>query len=298
MKRIILSLLLLAFIASLIFWQLPKKQQFLNYRESTLKQISLNWNEHSLTLNQTSKDIWEIGQDFPVDNFAIGTFLQAIANLQAKKIIDSVPTLSSYGLAKPKLTLSLINKAKNIVPIKLLIGEVSPLKGSYYAMTNHNGPLYLIEATEVDQLFKTSSDFRKKNIFPYQPDQVTKIFLEVTKQNLLLEKLSSGTWVHQGITLNHEVEDMLLAFIYATLEKAVKDFPKDLSLYNLNHPIATLKIILAEKAILIKISKKDNQYYIFNEDLPTVFSMDESLFLELKSFLDKIKSKGEIDADL
>jgi hypothetical protein len=119
------------------------------------------------------QDKWRISAplDTDVDRAAFDSFFSALKNLERERKLESaLPDLQTFGLRNPPLKIRIQSGEQWT---ELLLGEKNPTGESRYAMTSASGDIFLVSRRNWDALNKSLKDLRKKELFSWQPEQVT-----------------------------------------------------------------------------------------------------------------------------
>ena len=118
---------------------------------------------------------WRISQPISsdVDTSAFSDFFSALQNIeQERKIGKSSDNLEAFGLDKPSLVVRLLAGSGWL---ELKVGGKNPAETSRYATTGEGGDVFMISSATYDALNKSLKDLRKKELFAWQPDQVSTV---------------------------------------------------------------------------------------------------------------------------
>lgn len=120
---------------------------------------------------------WHIVKPFEseVDPAAISGFLSGLKNLEQTRKLGALENPSTYGLAQPALRIGFQAGDQRM---ELMVGDENPSREARYAQKTGDPDVFLIDKFGFQALNKTVKDFRKKELFTWQTDQVTAVEIQ------------------------------------------------------------------------------------------------------------------------
>lgn len=233
---------------------------------------------------------WEAAQS-PVD-----ALLAYASDLKAERMVDAEEVrsegLSAFGLDQPRaeVTLHLPDGDK-----RLLIGDITPVGGAYYAKVPEQEKVYTILSVDARPFLKDVNDFRHRGILSFDVNEVTELQLANPQGTTYLKK-EGALWYLQkpwhDLADYGAVSTTLWPFSSLTAEKFVDDSPNDLAQYGLDDPQATVRMVIGAapeqketKVLIGKAGEQENTFYVQIGDAPNVYlARTGSRVLEIKPF--------------
>jgi hypothetical protein len=186
------------------------------------------------------QDKWRISapMETDIDRTAFDGFFSALKNLERERKLETAQgNLEAYGLQNPSLKIRILSGDQWT---ELLMGDKNPAGESRYAKTSAAGDVFLVPQRSWDALNKSLRDLRKKELFSWQPEQVTAMEVKGTNGEWVKVERDDGSrdW-HASNRLdlkikNSKVEDLLnqLHWLRATdfLEENAEPVPLNLSI--------------------------------------------------------------------
>ena len=117
-------------------------------------------------------DEWRISSPIvsEVDNMQLTGLLSTFQNVEMeRKIGKPSGSLKAFGLDKPSVVVRFLTDGKWL---ELEAGGKNPAETGRYAMAGKNGEVFLISSQAYDDLNKSLTDLRRKELFSWQPQQV------------------------------------------------------------------------------------------------------------------------------
>ncbi|MGO9312420.1 MAG: DUF4340 domain-containing protein [Syntrophobacteraceae bacterium] len=118
---------------------------------------------------------WRISQPISsdVDMSAFSDFFTALGNIELeRKIAKSSDNPGAFGLDKPSLVVRVLAGSDWL---ELQVGGKNPSESSRYARAGEGGDVFMLSSGTYDNLNKGLRDLRKKELFSWQPDDVSAV---------------------------------------------------------------------------------------------------------------------------
>jgi hypothetical protein len=278
----------------------------LNFADEDVQKIEIRGENKDVTLVQKDGH-WTIERpgSYAADATAMRSFLSTLRSLRAVDFPSDNPTdLSTYGLDKPRLKVSLY-LGKDNAEKDLLIGKDAADK-QIYVQGSGQPTVYTVSDWVMRDLNKGLNDFRDKTLLAFDRDKVTAV--EVTRKDgghFKLVRADDKQWRVEGAgsgkpeqtAINQYVGDLHDLAGYEILA----DQPGDLAPFGLDHSLLTVTVFAAENkpvgTVLLasrqtEPPKKD--YVAMAQGGQTVFLIRDYLFTRLdkqaQDFVEKPKA--------
>ncbi len=299
-----ISILLLILILLLIaVWYVDKKEEKKKAVEGKLyilKPDSIDkiiLKRHNKVFEFNKKDnIWYLSQPVKemADKSEIQNIIDNFSELQFDRLVENdAKDLKKYGLNKPEIRLILYSNNKKIKEI--LIGIKNEMDSSSYTKTGDENKVVLIASYRRDYLEKELFDYRDKSITDFNTVDAESIEFTYKKINYSFVKKNKDWYMEKPIKslAKESVIEALLSDISGLEAKSFLENKEnvDINKYNFNKPELNLTIKLKNnKFIEIKISKKDDKYYIISNTKQYVCEISKDILNGLK---DNVKDYRE-----
>ncbi|MGA2938248.1 MAG: DUF4340 domain-containing protein [Syntrophobacteraceae bacterium] len=137
-----------------------------------VKEIGIRSGEtNAIRLEKGEK--WRISEPIAsdVDSGEFARFFSALQHIeQERKIGKPSDNLEAFGLNKPSLVVRLLAGSDWL---ELRIGGKNPAQTSRYAQAGEGGDVFMMSSATYDALNLSLRDLRRKDLFTWQPDQVS-----------------------------------------------------------------------------------------------------------------------------
>ena len=214
-------------------------------------QIQGETEKFSRTENGWSK---EGNPDFPVNTDALEKLLENILSLKADRVLENVDQLSQYGLEQPSYTVCLAEE--DGTETEILLGKQNSATGDYYvSLAEQKNTVYVTGTDLSSELPDNVMDLAESEPYPsFSGSDITEI--SVQKQegsfHLIKNQETSGWQVSGDDGTLYSAEYQNVSSLASTLSSlayaGMADYDaKDLSIYGLDQPSATISLTYEEK---------------------------------------------------
>jgi hypothetical protein len=239
--------------------------------------------------NAASAAIWEVEElkNAPLDEQVVSELAKAVAALQITGPLsekDQSADFSVYGLDKPVLTMTVVDKAGS--QTELAFGkENAYLENRRYAKVSGRGGIYLMDAAAFSSLNKSSKEVRSRNPLVIQPSDVREVVVTTPRGKVKITQPAVGEWrIAEPKDLPASAEAMS-SLVSALGELSVKEFldgqQGDLGRFRLDKPDVAVEVSLrpgiepVSRRVVASAGEGGKGGYFFYDGAPSVFSVDE-----------------------
>lgn len=206
------------------------------------------------------------------------------------------PDLSIYGLANPKLTLTIeaSDKRQTILVGKQLEGTEGD--AFYYAKGSDNGTIFTIPGLLIDQnLSNAQEELRERQFVKFDPNSLSTIEITQSNRSVSLQKLETGTWqvirreddgsVTADVADTKNLADMMSTLYTLRAQNFISDAPSnaDLENYGFTDPQRTIQLKGGTPLKLLVgdlIEDNSRHAYAKLEEEPFIYEIDTSILSE------------------
>ena len=147
-------------------------RRVLSFDAQAVKEIEFR-SEEAKAIRLEKGERWKITQPIAsdVDRGAFSGFLSGLQNIELERKIGKPPdNLEAFGLNKPSLVVRLLAGSDWV---ELQVGGKNAAETSRYARAGEGGDIFMISSGTYDTLNVRLRDLRRKELFAWQPDQVS-----------------------------------------------------------------------------------------------------------------------------
>ncbi|HTL28222.1 MAG TPA: DUF4340 domain-containing protein [Tepidisphaeraceae bacterium] len=180
----------------------------------------------------------------PADEFTAQAVADALANLQSRATIDPQGAdAAATGLEQPAFRVEA--DTKDGKTIKLEVGNHSGAGDGLYVRKDGDAKAQIVPADLFEQINKEPSAFRSTQLMETKTPEVKAVEIARPAGNISLKKEGNGWTIASPTTMpadETEVSDLLFAVTGLRAAEFVSDKAADASMYQLDHPQATVTL--------------------------------------------------------
>jgi hypothetical protein len=234
------------------------------------------------------------------DQGQLSNAASSLASLEVNGVVDENPSdLAQYGLNPPRLDVAF--RVKDQKDLRhLLIGEKTATGGDLYAKRPDEKRVILV-ASFLDGTFnRTPFDLRDKAVLKFDHDKVDGI--EIAHEGNIIQLAKSGSeWMlvqpYKARADFGATEAALSSLSSTQMQKIVTSEPKDLKIYGLDKPDATITVSAGSSRAGLAIGKVEGDAaYARDLSRPIVFTIPQSAAVDLEKGADMFRRKDMFDA--
>ena len=227
-------------------------------------------------------DKWRVEQPVQADadQSAVNRVVSEFVDVKRTRTVEEEPQdLALFGLDQPSLKLAALVGEKD-EPETLFLGDENPTKSAFYAKTETDTAVFLIQSYSKRSLDKKLFDLRDKKVADFVKDEVQTLRLERGDLKIEAEKRDDGTWMLTSPLKvrgdKTEISKTIDKIDSAGVKEFIDEEPVDLAEYGLDIPDITLTMLIGEdkasKAVLIGRKNEDKDgYYAKRAEEKNVF---------------------------
>ena len=235
------------------------KDKAIPFERASLKAIALKNESGALRLEKQG-ETWTLTQPLhaDADKDAVEGLLNSLEFARVERRLGAGGDRKQYGLDPPKASVTIETTPPGETRT-LLVGEVSPIGGSCYALLPGTNEIAVVGSTIGDLTRKDLLALRDKSLLSLDAWKVKKLTLERGKETIRLEKPDDGWIVKQPVEAPADgptITDLLnaLATLRATRFDTESPSQADLKRFGLSPPQARLTLLQegwdVEKSVL------------------------------------------------
>ncbi len=224
------------------------KDKAIPFERASLRAIRLANDSGALRLEKEG-DAWKLTEPLKAgaDKDAVEGLLNSLESAKVERRLGKAEDRKQYGLEPPKASVT-IETSPPDGPRTLLIGESSPIGGSYYALLPGTNDLAVVSSSIGEVTHKEASALRDKSLLSFDPWKVKRFTLERGRETIRLEKPDDGWVVRQPVEAPADgptITDLLNALetLRATRFDSEKPLEPDLKRFGLSPPQARLTLL-------------------------------------------------------
>jgi len=263
-----------------------------------VQKITLQREDKTISFEKTEKDEWLITQplEAKADKYEVDRLVSDFSDLQIERVVEEGPEdLKKYEIPQKEISLWLKDKNK---PVKILIGMENPLDKTFFAKRDDETRVVLISSQLKDLMEKSLFDFRQKDIFRFETDEVKSVKLKAKKIRWKATKKEEEWFLEKPVKslANTSKIDNLLTSLsnlkakeFVSEEKS-EDEIKKYSLENPDYKI-TLFMPLANQEVTFSLHKEEEKLYANTSLSSKIIEVEDALLSDLEKEAAELREK-------
>jgi len=266
-----------------------------------VRKITLKRETDSITfekMGEDDKQEWVITEplEAKADKYEVDRLADSFSDLKIERVVEEEPEdLEKYEIPKKEITLWFKDKEK---PVRILLGAENPLDNTLFAKREDEARVVLIPSYLKSTVEKSLFDFRQKDIFKFETDDVKTIKLQAKESRWEAEK-KEDEWFFKRPVEALAKESKITAILNSLSGLKAKEFVSEeknkekVTQFGLDRP--DYEVILAmpveNQEVTFSLHKKDEKLYATTSLSSKIIEVEDSLFSELGEAVMELREK-------
>ena len=275
-----------------------EEEKLLALSSDDVEKITFKREDETITFQKDEKGEWLITEplEAKADKYEVDRLADDFSGLRIERVVEEVPEeIEKYGI--PQKEISLWFKDKN-EPVKILIGMENPLGNTFFAKRNDETRVVLIPSHLKSLMEKSLFDFREKNIFKFEIDDVKSVKLRAKKTRWEASK-KEEEWFFKNplnaLAKSSKIDDILSSLSGLKAKEFVSEEKKkdDGKKYGLDHPEykITLVMPLENQEVTFFLHKEEDKLYATTSLSTKIVETEDSLLSDLEKEAEELREK-------
>jgi hypothetical protein len=234
------------------------------------------------------------------DKYEVSRLAEDFSELRLERVVEEEPEdLSKYNIPQKEITLWYKDKSE---PLRILIGMENPLDSTFFAKREDEPRIVLIPSHLKSLMEKKVFDFRQKDIFRFERDEVKNIRLRTKKKQW--EALKTEDEWHfekpvKALAQKSKIDDILdsLSSLKAKEFISEEKNEQELKKYKLDKPEyeITLGMPLDNQEVTFFLQKTEDKVYATTSLSSKIISAEDAILSNLEKEVDELREKEVAD---
>jgi uncharacterized protein YpmB len=294
-------LVLLAFVLLFEFKGKGEKdegEKLLALSSDDVQKMTLKKEDETITFQKNEEGEWLITEPLAAkaDKYEVDRLASDFSDLKIERLVEEEPEeLEKYGIPQKEINLWFKDKDK---PIKILIGIENPLDNTFFAKRDDETRVVLIPSNLKSLMEKSLFDFREKNIFKFESDDVKSVKLQA-KKTLWVASKKGEEWFFRNpvnaLAKSSKIDDILSSLSGLKAKEFVSEEKKkaDVKKYGLDRPEyeITLGMPLENQEVTFSLHKEEDKLYATTSISTKIVEAEDSLLSDLEKEAGELREK-------
>lgn len=303
---LILMIIFLVLLAFVIFFEskgrkeAESKDKLVNLSADDVQKIVFKKEKETISFKKDKKGNWLITQPLEVkaDKYEVNRLAEDFSQLRIERVVEEeaqAKDLTKYEI--PKIEVSLFYKEKK-QPVKIQIGMENPLDKTFFAKKADDPRLVLISSSFKSLLEKKLIDFRQKDIFRFETDEVKSIKLRAKNIEWEAQKKEDEWFLKkpvESLAESSKISDILYSLSNLRAKEFVSEEKKEeeLKKYGLDQPEYEISLSMpaSNQEVTFILHKKDDILYATTSLSSKIISAESSLVKDLEKKPQDLREK-------
>lgn len=277
-----------------------KEEKLIELSSDKITKISFQKKDEPLVFERDKNNEWKITSPLQVkaDQYEVNRLAEDFSVLKIERVVEENPrNLASYQIPSQEITLWSKEKPQ---PIVLQIGMVNPLDQTLYAKRKDEKRVVLIPSHLKTIIDKSLFDFREKEIFEFDKEDIGKIAVQGKDFSWLAVKRRNEEWFFEtpvkSLIKKGKIDDLLYTLSNLRAKKFISEqkTAEEIKKHGLSEPDfkITLTLPLENKEFSFLLNKQNDTFYVTTTLSPKIITADDFILTDLNKRPEELREKN------
>ncbi len=266
-----------------------------------VQKITLKRESESITFEKTGEadtQAWVIVEPLEAraDKYEVDRLADNFSDLRIERVVEEEPEdLEKYEIPKKEITLWFKDREK---PVRILLGAENPLDNTLFAKKEDEARIVLIPSYLKSTVEKSLFDFRQKDIFRFETDDVKTIKLQAKESQWEAEKKEDEWFLKRPVAALAK-ENKITGILNSLSGLKAKEFvseeknKEEIAQFGLDQPDyeVILGMPVENQEVTFSLHKKDEKLYATTSLSSKIIEAEDSLLSELEEAVGELRKK-------
>lgn len=269
---------------------------------SDVQKIVFQKEQETYTFQKNGEEEWLITQplEAKADKYEVNRIAEDFSDLKIERVVEEEPQdLEKYGIPKKEISLYFKDKDQ---PIKILIGMENPLDNTFFAKKEGEKRVVLLPSLIKSLLEKSLFDFRQKDIFKFETDDVKGLTMRTKEIRWEAQKKDNEWFLTKPVKALAEKNE-IDSFLRSLSDLKAKEFiseeknQEEINKYGLGDPEEEIALFMPIKnqKVIFSLNKLEEKTYATTSLSPKIITIDSSILSDLKKNPEELREKKVAD---
>jgi len=275
-----------------------EEEKLLALSSDDVQKVTFKKEDETISFQKDEEGEWLITEplEAKADKYEVNRLADDFSDLRIERVVEEEPEeLEKYGIPQKEINLWFKDKDK---PIKILIGMENPLGKTFFAKRDDETRVVLIPSSLKSLMEKSLFDFREKNIFKFETDDVKSVKLQAKETRWEASK-KREEWFFKNLVnalaKTSKIDDILSSLSNLKTKDFVSEEKKknDVKKYGLDRPEyeIILGMPLENQEVTFSLHKKEDKLYATTSLSTKIVEAEDSLLSALEKEAEELREK-------
>jgi hypothetical protein len=273
-------------------------EKLLALSSDDVQKVTFKKENETISFQKNEEGEWLITEplEAKADKYEADRFASDFSDLKIERVVEEEPEeLEKYGIPQKDISLWFKDKEK---PIKILIGMENPLDQTFFTKRDDETRVVLIPSSLKTLMEKTLFDFREKNIFKFEADDVKSVKLQARKTRWEASKKGEEWFFNNPVNAlaqSSKIDNILSSLSSLKAKEFISEEKKkdDVKKYGLDRPEyeITLGMPLENQEVTFSFHKEEDKLYATTSLSTKIVATEDSLLSDLEKEAEQLREK-------
>ncbi|MEE9390728.1 MAG: DUF4340 domain-containing protein [Candidatus Aminicenantaceae bacterium] len=305
---IIFFVIFLVILAFVYFFEIKGKseegeeEKLIALSSGDVRKITFKKEDETFTFQKGEKDDWLITEplEAKADKYELDQLAGNFSDLKIERVVEEEPDeLEKYNIPQKEISLWFKDREK---PVKILIGMENPLDNTFFAKRDDETRVVLIPSNIKILMEKKLFDFRQKDIFRFETDEVKSIKLRAKETSWEASKKEEEWFLKKPVDAlagENKIDAVLSSLSGMKAKEFVSEEKKkeEIKEHGLSRPEyeIILAMPLSNQEVTFLLHKEEDKLYATTSLSSKIVIVEEAVLSDLEKKVEELREKGVAD---
>jgi len=279
-----------------------EEEKLVDFSSDDVQKIIFKKEDETLSFQKDEEGEWLITEPLEAraDKYEVNRLAEDFSGLRIERVVEEEPEdISKYKIPQKEITLWYKDKEH---PLKILVGMENPLDNTFFAKREDELRVVLIPGHLSNIFEKKVFDFRQKEIFKFETDEVKQIKLRAKETRWEASKKEDEWFFKEPVNAlakKSDIDDIisslsnLKAKDFVSEEKKKEEIKKH-GLDKAEYEI-TLSMPLTNKEMTFVLHKEEDKVFATTSLSSKIIELEDSILSDLEKTAEELRLKEVAD---
>ncbi len=275
-----------------------EEEKLLALSSDDVQKVTFKKEDETITFQKDEEGEWLITEplEAKADKYEVDRLASDFSDLKIERVVEEEPEeLEKYEIPQKEINLWFKDKDEQV---KILIGMENPLGNTFFAKRDDETRVVLIPSHLKSLMEKSLFDFREKNIFKFETDDVKSVKLQAKK--IRWEASRKGEeWFFKNpvnaLAQSSKIDNILSSLSSLKAKEFVSEEKKkdEVKKYGLDRPEyeITLGMPLENQEVTFSLHKEEDKLYVTTSLSTKIVEAEDNLLSDLEKEAEELREK-------